>query len=121
MQTTNILIDFIIPSDATLIEAIAKISKNSSRAVLVISGKKIVGVISEGDVLRAILNGSDIHSPLMGHINPSYKYLNNMDDQSCLDLIQRFGVTLIPIVDSNFKLLDVVTMADVLKKVSISK
>lgn len=94
-------------------QAIALIQKNASRCVLVVNAdRKVVGVFSEGDVLRAILAGTEVHTPLRSLIKPSFRYLLTRDLAQARRLILD-GITLIPVLDKQFHLESVITMADV--------
>jgi D-glycero-alpha-D-manno-heptose-7-phosphate kinase len=107
------LTDFSISDSATMEDAIALIQKNGSRCVVVLGAAgKVVGAFSEGDVLRAILAGVDVHTPLKSLIKPSFRYLRRRDLVAARKLFLE-GITLLPILDKNFELLDVLTMSDV--------
>ncbi len=109
----NILSNFLIHESATMEDAIALIQKNNSRCVIVkgISGK-VVGVFSEGDVLRAILSGVDIHTPLRGLFKPSFQYMQTRDLFTARKILTT-GITLIPVVTEDFELQSVITLQDV--------
>ena len=47
--------NYIISDDSTLIVACEAITKNKSRCVLIESKNKIIGIVSEGDIIRAFL------------------------------------------------------------------
>ena len=97
-----------------MMEAISSILLTDCRCVVVMSEEdRVVGVFSEGDVLRAILNGSDVHTPLKKLIHPDFKFLRENDRDKALGLIKS-GFTLIPVVDENFKLESVITFKDAL-------
>ena len=103
----------------TIKETIAIIQNNLSRCVIVLNDNgKVIGVFSEGDVLRAILNDIDIHTPLKKVISPSFRYLKDNDMLKAYNLVKSFGITLIPVVDANFNLKDVITIFDVLDHLS---
>jgi CBS domain-containing protein len=111
----NTLEDFYIRDSATMEQAIAMIQKNASRCVLVVgAGQKVVGVFSEGDVLRAILTGVDVHTPLRSLIKPSFHYLHTRDMVAARKLLLA-GITLIPVLDDDFRLQSVLTLRDVFK------
>lgn len=96
-------------------EAIALIQKNESRCVVVIGDhRKAVGVFSEGDVLRAILNGVDVHTPLRSLIKPSFRYLHSRDLTVARTLLLG-GITLVPVLSQDFIVEDVLTLNDVFK------
>ena len=115
--------EFVVPQNATLLDAVQRIQGNHSRAVMVTEREgeedKIIGVISEGDVMRALLHGVDVHAPLEGFLRPDFKFLRERDLAQALRLFSRFGITMVPVVDPHFRLLDVVTLRDVLEEAEI--
>jgi len=106
-----------VPETAHLIDAVLAIKENRSRCALALAGERVVGVISEGDVMRALLSGADVHSPLANWLNYGFKFLKSKDYALALDMMQRHGITLVPVVGEAFELLDVVTLGDVLSRV----
>lgn len=114
-MATKSLDSFLIHESATVKDAIALIEKNESRCVVVINNhKKAVGVFSEGDVLRAILEGVDVHAPLCNLIRPSFRYLNSRDYSAARKLLLS-GITLLPVLNREFLVEDVLTLRDVFK------
>lgn len=105
----------------TIKEAISIIQNNFSRCVIVLNDyQKVVGVFSEGDVLRAILEDIDIHTILEKVISPSFHYLNKRDILKAYELVKKYGITLIPIVDNDFNLKSVITMFDVMDHLAVA-
>jgi CBS domain-containing protein len=98
-------------SDNTLIEqAIQMIELNSTRCVIVHNGlNKVIGIVSEGDILRSILKGISIMSPVKHIMNMNFIYLMEKDDDKILSLFKS-GITLIPILDQNFQLIEAVEL-----------
>ncbi|MCX6222369.1 MAG: CBS domain-containing protein [Bacteroidia bacterium] len=97
--------------DTQLIEhAIEMIELNASRCVVVTNNnKRVVGVLSEGDILRALLKGTNIKSPVKNIINPGYKYLMQFDDNKLM-LYFKQGITLVPVLNENNELSDVINI-----------
>ncbi len=112
--------DFTIPDSATLLDAVDVITHNHSRCAITIDGDKVTGIISEGDIMRALLKGADIHAPLASFTNPSFKFLESRDLAAALVLFRQHGISLVPVLDKNFALIDVVLLVDVLEKASLS-
>lgn len=104
---------FTIPATATLLDAVEAISRNKSRAVLVQRGEKIIGVISEGDILRALLDGDDIRAPLEARLNYAFHYLRQRDMTQARRMARDKLFTLIPVLDEEMRLVDVITLRDV--------
>jgi CBS domain-containing protein len=106
--------EYCVSEDATMRDAITVIQRNASRcAVVRAAAGKVIGVFSEGDVLRALLRGSDIHAPLRNLLRPSFIYLRERNLEEAREHIRR-GLSLVPVVDAEFRLQDVLTLQDVL-------
>ena len=115
--------DYIVTLDGTLLDAAEVIEHTRSRSAVVVKEKKVVGVITEGDILRALLKGVRVHAPLADFVNHSFKYLDSPDLERAVELFKEFGIALIPILDKEFKLTGVMTLHDTLNssKVSVTK
>jgi CBS domain-containing protein len=108
------LLPYIISSSATLLDAVEKIIHNKSRCVCVMQSDKVIGVFTEGDVMRALLRGTSQYAALSQIIKPSFMYLTESDIKLATEIIREHLITFLPVVDKNFKLLDVITVEHVL-------
>lgn len=102
-----------IISDNQLIEqAIEIIEMNHSRcAVVVNTHQKVVGVLSEGDVLRAILKGVNILSPVKNVMITNFKYVMDRED-ACIKEFLKNGITMIPVLNDNNELIDIIVFTE---------
>lgn len=108
--------NYIINEDELIIQAIEKINLNSSRCVLVVGkSDKIIGIISEGDILRGVLKGINTLSPAKNIMVPNFKFLKTSNFDKIHELILE-GITLIPILNNDHKLKEIITSNDFLKK-----
>lgn len=108
----NELDKYCVRDSATMLEAIAAIQSNNSRCVVVTNDAGIVvGMFSEGDVLRALLSGVDVHTLLRNLVKPSYRYLQSRDIEAARKLIVG-GLTLIPVINVEHRLQGVITLQD---------
>lgn len=106
---------FCVDENNTIKDAIVAIQANHSRCIIVLNAKKkVVGVFSEGDVLKVILADTDIHAPLSRIIKPSFHYLNDKDMLKAYELVKKYSITLIPVVDKDFNLEDIITIFDIM-------
>jgi len=110
------LIDFSIPIGETVLDAASKIQSNSSRAVIVISGGKAVGVVSEGDILRTLLHGGSVYARIETCFRPSFKYLTSYNLEQAWALVREHGITLIPVIEAGGELADVITLDEIYKQ-----
>lgn len=112
---------FVLSEDASLQEAMARIETNSSRCVvLVTDAGKAVATLSEGDIIRALLRGADLHARCKPFAEPGFRFLSDRDFVQATELVAR-GITVIPVVDSEMHLTSVLTIPDVISHISGSK
>ena len=107
--------NYIISQNSTLIMACDAISKNKSRCVLIENKKKIIGIVSEGDIIRAFLMGADINSRVKDYINLSFIFFYKKDLNKAKLIFKKKQITLIPILKNNMKLADLITLNDILE------
>ncbi len=106
---------YIVDDTDTIENVISKILINNNRAVFVLKKKKVIGTISEGDVLRCLLMKKNLKSPANKIMNKSFKYLLIKKNITKAKIIfQKFNISIIPIVKKNFELIDVITIKEVI-------
>lgn len=112
---------FTIPLRSTVLDGIEAIKSNRSRCVIVVDADRVVGVLSEGDIMSALLHGSDVRAPIEDFVRHNFKFLSKRSLPDALDLMRRFGVTLVPVVDRDLQLREVVTLSDVLNSFTLGQ
>jgi CBS domain-containing protein len=99
---------YTISEHELIAQAIEIIDYNNTRCVIVINEtNKVVGILSEGDILRAILKGVSIMSPVKSIMVTNFKYLLTYDDEKIKFFFKK-GITLIPILNEQNNLIDIV-------------
>jgi D-glycero-alpha-D-manno-heptose-7-phosphate kinase len=103
--------DFLINANATIKEAMFKISKNSKGVVYVKNSKEqIVASITDGDIRRYLLNNGKIIDKVTSCFNKNYKFIKNSNiserDQILKLLDQKYK--LIPVLNESKKLVDLI-------------
>ncbi|MEK9132943.1 MAG: CBS domain-containing protein [Patescibacteria group bacterium] len=111
---------YTISKSATVLEAADKIQRNHLRCVMVLEGEKVVGVCSQGDILRLLLNGGNVYTIIDKVLKPSFVFLKEKDWNKAFLLMKQHGITLVPILDNEFRLLDVITMPMIFEKVTFN-
>jgi len=108
---------YCVHESASMQQAISAIQMSECRCVVVINeSNRVVGVFSEGDVLRAILAGRELHIPLTNLLKPNFKYLHEPDAEAALEIFRK-GITMVPVVDEEFNLKSVMTVLDYLNNI----
>jgi CBS domain-containing protein len=103
---------FVVVESQLIEEAIELIEINRSRCVIIINKQnKVVGILSEGDILRSILKGISLLSPIKNVMVTNFKYVFDKYDSKVKEYFKQ-GITLIPVLSSSNELIDVVTFTD---------
>lgn len=113
MEVRDDLKKYVVHDTTTLIEAAGQMKRNRSRTVVVTIDDKAIGMLSEGDLCSALLRGIDIHAQIKGIKQISFHYLEKRDMQEALMLFKKHLFGLLPIVDKNMRLLDVISAEDI--------
>ncbi len=107
---------YCIEKDFTIKETIERIEEGKNRGVVVLGNEqKVIGVVSQGDIIRGIISGKDMYSRIDTIVRPNFFYLNEKDMEKAYKLFKKYKISLLPIVDDDFKLIDVINMDDIYK------
>ncbi len=98
----------------TLKEAIEIIDDSKDRVAIVLDQDDVVvGVVSQGDIIRAIISGKELFARVETIVRPNFYYLNDVNMEKAYDLFKKNKITLLPIVDNDFKLKTTINMDDI--------
>ena len=104
-----------ISPEVSLREALQRIGAGCEKALVVVDENNcLVGTLSDGDVRRAILRGTELSSGVSSAINRSPRWLSTERAEICnaKHLFQDKGVSLVPVVDSEGRVRTVLTRGD---------
>src|SRR5258706_6261878 len=100
--------DFTVESNATVRAAMLKITANHYRVVVVLDGKKVVGTVSDGDVRRAFLKDVLPIAPVEQIMNINCETTTETDRERLKEIILSKQVTVLPVVNNENELIDIV-------------
>ena len=103
--------DLCIPESSTLKEAMQAIDLWGFQSVAVVkSDLTLVGVISDGDIRRALLANASLESFVKDFMNKTPVFsVEHSSEQEALMLMRKFAVRIVPIVGKDTKVLRVLT------------
>lgn len=105
---------YCIYQDYTIKEAIERIDTGKDRIAIVVNREeKVIGLVSQGDIIRALSSGKSIFAQVGGIIQPSFLYLSDHNNAVAYEIFKKKKITLLPIIDEDFKLRDVITLDDI--------
>ena len=112
MKKKMITIDY----DRSIQEAIEKIILNKCRTIFVIKKNKVIGTISEGDILRSLFEKKALQTPLLSITNKTFKFLDekNNNISAAKKIFKQFSVLIIPVLSDKGELVSYFSIKDVI-------
>lgn len=99
---------FIAEEENSIREIMRKIAENAKGLVFICKEGRLLATVTDGDIRRYIIDGGDIAENVSSaaHYSPVFAYWEEKD--SAKDIMIRQGVTALPIVNHELKILDIV-------------
>jgi len=102
--------DLIINKDLKAIDALKIIDKNGSQFLMVVNSlNKLLGVITDGDIRRALINGKNLNNDVVEFMNKDFFSITNKEDiKLAYKIMEKNKVKQIPIIDEEGILKDLI-------------
>ena len=107
---------FLINPDTSIKETLKRIHKAGQKCLVVVDNNNfLLGTLSDGDVRKAIIKEEDLNSSINKYYNPNSTYLQDgaFNPERAKDIFITNRYDLIPIVDSESKVVKVLLWADI--------
>ena len=108
--------NFIIDKNDSILKAIEKIELSRHRTVFVVENNKIIGCVSEGDIMRALINEKKVESSVENIMNKSFIFLEKDNLKNAKNLFINTLSSVIPIVNKEMEIHDILTLESFLSK-----
>ena len=90
-------------------EVMTCIDKNMKGTAFIIDGnKRLVGVVTDGDIRRALLNGAGFKETIKTYMNNRFVYASNIVDAQKIFQQYEWKIKIIPLVDEQMQVMDYV-------------
>ena len=97
----------------SIVDAMEKIDENSKGILFIIDdSQRLVGVLSDGDIRRWILNSGEVSASVSCAMNKSPKYLKAVEKNKALQVMSEKAITALPVLDDDMRVIDVVFKSD---------
>ena len=110
---------YTITKDSNLKDASSAIESIKDRAVLVIDEEKsIIGLISSGDIIRALISDVNIYSRVDSYLRTNFVYAledEKINKEKIEDIFLNQQLSLLPIVNKQMQLKSVITLRSYLR------
>ena len=104
-----------VTNDYTVKEVVEVLEGLSERCVLIVDDKyKVQGLMSQGDIIRALSRNISIFSRIEGLYSTSFIYLNERDMKKAFEIFKQRNITMLPIITHDFVLQGVITVREIL-------
>ncbi len=95
--------------DSSIKEAMMSLNKIPIKTLLVVKNDKLVATLSDGDIRRGLVKGKTIESKVSEICNYDYKFVNTIKDKENVNKIfHKFNLPFIPVINKNFKIIDII-------------
>lgn len=92
---------FIINKNDSIREAMEIITLNHRGAAMVVDENKVIGVLSDGDIRRALLHNVSQLSAVSKIMNTNFVFTTLTDTVTCHEYLQKFRILMLPILDDS--------------------
>lgn len=92
-----------IPQTGTIRDAMLAIERSGLEIALVVDeARKLVGILTDGDIRRALLKGTSMSDGVAGHLQRNYTSVGKRAGRTeVIDLMQALAIPQIPVVDTD--------------------
>ena len=100
--------DIIVNEDITVWQALQKLNINSKKVIFVEKDKKLVAVVTDGDVRRWILANGSLEAPIKNAANYQPKYLKEKDVSKAFSFMRTHEIDAIPILNEQHEIVEII-------------
>ncbi len=110
-----------ISPSTTIYEALSVIGKNGTMMALVTDNdRKLIGVLTDGDVRRALINHSDLNGPVEKVMTRKFSFVRpDVSRSAALDKMKAMVIRQLPVLDSEGKIVGLHLMSELVGSVSL--
>ena len=105
---------FIVSKNETLESLMQKMTINAHRTVFVLEKKKMIGLITQGDIINSLIYKKKFNSTAENIMNKSFVFLKKKDFNEAKKIFKKYLCPIIPIVNSMFELIDSISIEEYL-------
>lgn len=98
----------------TIKEVLEQFESNNDRVAIVTNeSNKVIGVVSQGDILRALSAGRSLYTTVNQIIQNAFLHLYEKNIEKAYPIFKKKKISLLPVIDQNNELTDVITINDI--------
>lgn len=112
----------VINTEQTLLEAMKLMDESKVKTLFVLKGERFEGIVTIGDIQRAIINNVPLIEPIISILKSNKVYGSLSEGAECIkEKMRRMRAEVMPILDDRGELMDVWFWEDIFKKSELTK
>ena len=105
---------YCVNENYTIKEVLEQFENSNDRVAVVVNNSgKVIGVVSQGDILRALSAGTDLYVQINQIIRNSFLHLYSRDLQEAYAIFRKKKITLLPVISYDNELICVISLVDI--------
>jgi len=108
--------ELFIEADVSIKEAMKTLDITAKKILLIVKGKKLIGIITDGDIRRWILKSGDLNSPVKEIMENEPKFIYKEDRYKVKKILEEKSIEAIPVLNSKQEVIDIVFRNDALNE-----
>lgn len=114
--------DIFVNNDSSLLDVMKKMDKLDRKLLLVLKEKKYHGLISSGDIQRAIINGNGLQKEIDGILRKEVRVATPEDSyEDIRSMMIKFRMELCPVVNNDFEIESIYFWEDLFRERMVSE
>lgn len=110
------LSDYLIDTNYSIISAMQQIDKNAKGIVYVLQNKKLLGVITDGDIRRFLLGNGTVNDNVLQIMNHYPHYLQEGQEENALAEMHRLKIRSMPVLNSENEIIRIIFDDEIIEK-----
>lgn len=108
--------EYCVQVSATIKDAMEAIDRNLTGGVFIVDeNKRVIGVVTDGNIRRAILNGHSIYDGIKEIYTTNFKYVNKLvSKQKVKEIMLTFKIRQLPLLDDHGRLSKIYFLDDII-------
>ena len=114
--------NFLEYGSTKIVDAMKKISINATGIIFVVDkDNKLIGSVTDGDIRRWIIKTGNLSSEIVNLMNTNPKYVFSSKKSQARDLLSKYSIRVVPIVDDDMKVVSIYFEDAIVQKISSEK
>lgn len=105
---------YCVNENYTIKEVLEQFEGQNDRVAIVLgNNEKVVGVVSQGDILRALSAGADLYVTINKIIRSEFLHQYSRNIEEAYPIFKKRKITVLPIINYENELVDIITLDDI--------